>query len=94
MSITQILLEKGLLTPKQLSEAMTLQHAEGLRLDHAILQLGFVTEHQLLEVLARHLHLPLVSLTDISIDPQTLQALPAKVVYRKRLVPISQPTAP
>jgi general secretion pathway protein E len=90
MSITQILLEKGLLTPKQLSEAMTLQHAEGLRLDHAILQLGFVTEHQLLEVLARHLHLPLVNLTDLSIDPQTLQALPAKVVYRKRLVPISR----
>jgi type II secretion system protein E len=90
MSITQILLEKGLLTPKQLSEAISMQKSGGLRLDSAILQLGFLTERQLLEVLAEHLHLPIANLTDISIDPQILQALPAKIVYRKRLVPISR----
>jgi general secretion pathway protein E/type IV pilus assembly protein PilB len=90
MSISQILLDKGLLRPEQVDEAAALQRAEGLRLDRAIVQLGFLTERQLLEVMAEQLHLPLVNLTDISIEPQTLQALPSKLVYRKRLVPISR----
>ena len=93
MSITQILVEKGLLTPAQLDEAVALQQAQGLRVDRAIIQLGFLTELQLLEVMAGLLHLPLVNLAEVSIDPETLQALPSKVVYRKRLVPISRTNA-
>lgn len=90
MSITQILLDKGLLAPEQIDEAVALQKAEGLRLDRAIVHLGFLTERQLLEVMAEQLHLPLVNLAEITIDPQTLRALPPKIIYRKRLVPISQ----
>jgi len=90
MSITQILLDKGLLAPEQMDEAIALQKAEGLRLDRAIIQLGFLTELQLLQVMAEQLHLPLVNLAEVTIDPQTLRALPAKIVYRKRLVPISR----
>src|SRR5262249_24972866 len=77
-------------TPAQLEEAMALQKAEALRLDRAIVQLGFLTELQVLEVMAEQLHLPLVNLAELSIEPQTLQALPSKIVYRKRLIPISR----
>lgn len=90
MSISQILLEKGLLSQGQIEEAIALQRAEGLRLDRAIIQLGMASERQLLEVMAEQLHLPLISLDDITILPETLRVLPSKIVYRKRLVPISQ----
>src|SRR5262245_8209892 len=90
MSITQILLDKGLLTASQLDEALALQNAEGLRIDRAIIQLGHLSERQLLEVMAEQLHLPLLNLAEISIDAETLQVLPPKIVYRKRLVPISR----
>lgn len=90
MSITKTLLDKGLLTPAQLNEALALQNSGGLRLDRAIMQLGFLTERQLLELMAEQLDLPLVDLSDLTIDPQTLRALPSKIVYRKRLVPISR----
>src|SRR5437667_3573011 len=40
--------------------------------------------------MSEQLHMPLVSLTDVTIDAQTLRALPPKLVYRKRLVPISR----
>ena len=43
----------------QLNEALALQQAEGLRLDRAIIQLGFLSERQLLELMAKELHLPL-----------------------------------
>jgi len=90
MSISQILLNKGLLAPEQLDEAIALQKAEGLRLDRALIQLGYLTERQWLEVMSEHLHLPLVDLSNITIDPEALRALPAKIVYRKRLVPIAR----
>ena len=59
-------------------------------LDRAIIQLGLVSERQLLEVMSEQLHLPLVKLDEITILPETLRVLPSKIVYRKRLVPISQ----
>jgi general secretion pathway protein E/type IV pilus assembly protein PilB len=90
MSITQLLLQKGLLTMEQIDEAVALQKAEGLRLDRALIQLGLLTERQVLEVMSEQLHLPLVKLDEITIDPETLRSLPPKVVYRKRLVPISR----
>lgn len=90
MNFTEILLEKGLLVAEQINEALRLQNSEGLRLDRAIIQLGFLDEKQLLEVMAEQLRLPLVNLDDITIDPQTLRALPAKIVYRKRLIAISR----
>ena len=79
-----------MLTLEQIDEALALQRAEGLRLDRALIQLGLLSEQQLLEVMAEQLHLPLVKLDEINFDPETLRALPSKVVYRKRLVPISQ----
>jgi general secretion pathway protein E/type IV pilus assembly protein PilB len=90
MSISQILLQKGLLTQEQLEEAIGLQKAEGLRLDRCIVQLGMLTERQMLELMSEQLQLPLVNLEAITIDPETLRALPSKIVYRKRLVPISR----
>ena len=90
MSIGQTLLAKGLLTPEQLQKATELQNREGLRLDRAVIQLGWLSERQMLEILAEQLHLSLVNLEGIAIDNLTLKSLPPKFVYRKRLVPISR----
>lgn len=88
MSITEILLDKGLLTAQQNDEAQALQKAEGLRLDRALIQLGLLSEKQLLEVMSEHLHLPMINLEEVQFDPDLLRALPARIVYRKRLVPV------
>ena len=90
MNILQLLVAKGLLTPSQAEDSTALQKSEGLRLDRAAIQLGFVTERQMLELMSEQLHLPLVDLQDVTIEAETLRALPAKIVYRKRLVPVSR----
>ena len=90
MSISEILLDKGLLTAQQNDEAQALQKAEGLRLDRALIQLGLLSEQQLLEVMSEHLHLPMINLEDVQFEPELLRALPARVVYRKRLVPVKR----
>ena len=90
MSIGQTLVGKGLLSPEQLQRATELQQREGLRLDRAVIQLGFLSEMQMLELLAEQLHLTIVNLEGITIDNDTLKALPPRFVYRKRLVPIGR----
>ena len=90
MSIGQTLVGKGLLSPEQLQRATELQQREGLRLDRAVIQLGFLSEKQMLELLAEQLHLTIVNLEGITIDNDTLKALPPRFVYRKRLVPIGR----
>ncbi|MBM3901474.1 MAG: type II/IV secretion system protein [Verrucomicrobia bacterium] len=90
MNLSHILVARGLLTESHLNDALALQRAEGLRLDRALVQLGLLTEGQLLELMSQQLDIPLVQLQDLTIDPEVLRSLPSKVVYRKRLVPISR----
>ena len=90
MSIADILLKRRLLTEAQLAEAQALQQTEGLRLDRAVEQKGWLTERQLLEVFSEQLHLPLVSLEERVFDGELLRSLPPRVVYRQRLVPVGQ----
>jgi general secretion pathway protein E/type IV pilus assembly protein PilB len=90
MSITEMLLDKGLISPEQLAEALDLHKKEGLRIDRALVQLGHVSEEKLLGVMGEQLSIPTVDLTTVSIDVETLRSLPAKLVYRKHLVPVSR----
>src|ERR1019366_6711481 len=90
MILTKLLLEKGLLTQGQLDEALAVQQAEVLRLDRAIVQLGFLTERQLLEMMAEELHLPFISLADLDIEPDTPRGRrAAKIGWRWRRRPAS-----
>ena len=90
MSIAETLLEKGLISPDDLAEAMELRKKEGTRLDRALVQLGRVSEEALLKVIGEQLAIPLVDLSTATVDVETLRALPAKLVYRKNLLPISR----
>lgn len=85
-----MLLQRRLLTEDQLAEAAALHQAEGLRLDRAVVQRGWLTERQLLDVFGEQLHLPVVSLEDRAFDGELLRSLPARVVYRQRLVPVGR----
>ena len=90
MSIAETLLEKGIITSDHLTQAMELRKKDGLRLDRALVKLGLVTEDQLLDVMSEQLAIPRVDLENVQIDIETLRSLPAKLVYKKHLVPIAR----
>ena len=89
MSIIDILLKKNLLTQEQLGEVTALIQAQGVRLDRAIIQLGFLSERQVLEAMGECLNIPLANLDQVEMASETRLALPTKFIFRKRLVPIS-----
>ncbi|MCC5828002.1 MAG: type II secretion system ATPase GspE [Phycisphaeraceae bacterium] len=90
MGITEILLERGLITSEQLAAAMDLRKKDGIRADRALIRLGFVTEEELLKVTSETLSIPMVNLAEESIEVETLRSLPAKLVFKKHLVPVRQ----
>ena len=90
MSIAEILLEKGLVTPAHLTQAMEIRQADGLRLDRALVKIGCLTEEKLLEVLSEQLSIPLIDLASTEISKEALSAIPPKLVFRKNIVPISR----
>ncbi|MGC9453919.1 MAG: type II secretion system ATPase GspE [Phycisphaerae bacterium] len=90
MSITEALLEKGVIKPEHLAHAMELRKSDGVRLDKALVKLGYVSELALLEEMGEQLAIPLVDLSTAEIDVETLRSLPPKLVFRKHLVPLSR----
>ncbi|MBE3069444.1 MAG: type II secretion system ATPase GspE [Planctomycetes bacterium] len=90
MSIMEVLLEKGLITPAHLTEAMELRKREGVRLDRALVRLGYIGEESLLKIMSEQLSIPMIDLSTVTIDVETLRALPAKLVYRKNIVPVAR----
>jgi general secretion pathway protein E/type IV pilus assembly protein PilB len=90
MSIVEVLLEKGLIRPEDLDEAMEVRKRDGTRLDLALVQLGRLSEEALLKVVSEELSIPLVDLSTVTVDVETLRSLPAKLVHRKNLIPIAR----
>jgi len=90
VSIAEVLLEKGMISPEHLAQAMDLRRRDGLRLDRALVRLGCISEEQLLQVLSEQLSIPIVDLSSATIEVETLRSLPARLVYRRNLVPVAR----
>ncbi len=90
MSIGEILLEKGLISAENLATAVGARKRTGQRLDRALLEIGCVSEEQLLQVTSEQLGIPMVDLTNVEIDVETLRAMPPKLVFRRHLVPLQK----
>ncbi len=70
------LLGAGVINPDQLEEALRRQQATGLKLGETLIQLGFVTEEEILPYVGRRLNIPAVRLRDGMVDPRVVRLIP------------------
>jgi general secretion pathway protein E/type IV pilus assembly protein PilB len=87
MDVGEMLFRKGLLDGKQLEQARAAQ-TEGVRLDQAAVQLGFLSEETALRALAKEVGLEFVDLVDAEVDLNLLKDFPSRFVHRESLFPI------
>jgi general secretion pathway protein E/type IV pilus assembly protein PilB len=87
MDVGETLLRKGLLDERQLGLARAAQ-TEGVRLDEAAVQMGFLTEEAALRALGEEVGLDFVDLVDAEMDLSLLQDFPLKFIHREALFPI------
>lgn len=70
------LLTAGVINVEQLDEALRRQNDMGARLGEVLIQLGFVTEEELLPYVGRRLKVPTVRLRDGLVDPLVVRLVP------------------
>jgi type IV pilus assembly protein PilB len=86
--IGQILLERGLISQEQLDEALKVQKNTTEQLGRILVELGFVTEKDVLRGHAEQLGIPFLELDRTSVDEDVAKAIPQSVVQRYNAVPI------
>jgi type IV pilus assembly protein PilB len=83
-----ILLEGGLVTQSQLSEAYEEHQRAGRALGRVLVERGVLTESQLVAALAQQIGLKFVDLADFSLDGAAVASVPANVCRRYNALPI------
>ncbi|MDR2732181.1 MAG: Flp pilus assembly complex ATPase component TadA [Fibromonadaceae bacterium] len=86
--IGELLVEKNYITVEQRDKALEEQKKTGLRLGKMLMQLGFMTEERLIEILSAQLEIPAVSLGDVFIPPEVAQLLPEEFCRSYRVIPL------
>jgi type IV pilus assembly protein PilB len=92
LKLGELLIERGLIHPDQLEVALTHQQRWNKRLGKCLLDLNFIKEKQLYEILAKSLKVPIIDLTRIrpeTITRDLLKTIPQKVARANRVVPLS-----
>jgi len=89
--IGDILIEKGLVTSKQLKEALEMQiNGNQKRLGEIFVETGVITREELYEVLQYVFETEYVDLSNYVIDPEVISLIPKETAFRLKLIPISK----
>jgi type IV pilus assembly protein PilB len=89
-SLGALLIEDKVITQEQLDKALHRQREKGGRLGELIVEMGFASEHQVLEALAKQLDIPYLSPDkDVFIDQELIDLLPERIVRQYNALPIS-----
>ena len=85
--LARILRERGLVTERQIQEAIRHQVLYGGRLGTSLFELGFITEERLREALARAHGVATVAVEPREIHPEAVALLPKALVARHKVFP-------
>ncbi|MGO1296882.1 MAG: GspE/PulE family protein [Vibrio sp.] len=85
-----LLVEEGIVTEEQLTQALEQQKNTGLKLGAMLIELGFLSEHQMLSFLSQQLSLPLIDINRAQVDIEAVQLLPEVHARRLRALVIAQ----
>lgn len=83
-----LLVQKGIITEEQLSEALKQQKEKKLMLGEMIVSMGFASQSQINDVLCEHLNIDFVDMREEEPDPQVLSLLDESIMRKNTLVPL------
>jgi len=84
----QMLIEEGLITPLQLKEALRIQAQKGGQIGSILVEIGAITNEQLLEFLSKKTGTPSVDLEKLSVPQEVLKIIPLDTIKRLNILPL------
>lgn len=85
-----LLVEENIVSEAQIEQALAAQKKTGRKLGGTLIQLGFLTEKQMLTFLSQQLDVPLIDLNRADIDAAAVHLLPEVHARRLRALVVSQ----
>ena len=86
--IGNILVEKNLITPEILEQALVAQKQSGNKLGQVLVDEGFISEDVLVDALAERLGISRISLDSVTIDPDLTKLINSDLASRYQVVPV------
>ena len=83
-----LLVADGLITPEQLTKALTEQKGSTEKLGSILTKLGFINEEQLIGFLSRQYGVPSITLSQLEIDPDVLKLVPPTIAKKYEVLPV------
>ncbi|MCM2357553.1 MAG: general secretion pathway protein GspE [Geobacteraceae bacterium] len=88
--IGELLVNDGLLTRKQLEEALKCQVIFGGRLGTNLVEMGIIEELDLLRILGKQLEMPYVSPEQLAcVPPEVIKLIPREIAEEYKIIPLS-----
>ncbi len=84
MRLGDLLVQENMISEKQLEKALEDQRDTGRKLGVTLIDLGFITEQELLEFLSRQLNIPLIDLSERKIPQDVVNLVPEVQARRHR----------
>lgn len=84
------LIKKGVVGPEQLQEAETVASSRNLKLQDAIIQLGYASPEQVMRCLAEQHDYDFVDLNNVPIPPAIVELVPESVARENAVIPFSE----
>ena len=85
-----LLVQHRMISEQQLEDALAEQRKSGYKLGRVLIQLGFLTEEELMRFLGRQLDTPVVDLKHYQFQPEVVRMLPETHARRYRALALSQ----
>ncbi|OOG26784.1 MSHA biogenesis protein MshE [Thioalkalivibrio denitrificans] len=85
-----LLVENGIISKHQLDQALATQKQTGNKLGRTLIELGFIDEESMLQLLSRQLAIPLVDLRHYRFDRELILRLPETAARRFRCIPLAE----
>ena len=87
----EMLIKHKLITEDQLQKALAHQKAEGGKLGRNLVDMGFIKDEQITQLLSQQFGVPAVNLAHFKeIDPQVIKLMPAEVAQKYQVMPLTR----
>jgi type IV pilus assembly protein PilB len=86
----ELLIERGILTQRQLEKALLVQRERGGLIGELIVELGFAKEEDIAQALTVQYGFPYLPLTNYEINPEITAIIPARVARQYLLIPVDK----
>ena len=89
ISFTQLLVEKGVLSPDQLNEAVRVSQKERISLTDAIVKMGYAKSGEVMKVMAEAHGFEYIRLNEVTIPASVIELVPESVARENVIIPLS-----